>query len=87
MYQKFFGTEYLDFGPIMIWLAIAIPAGLFGVIFLQVRAKQREKPSRKAYPELCELQANPRLSENPRTISPKPNLDRPLPEKDPFENL
>jgi high-affinity Fe2+/Pb2+ permease len=87
IYQKFFGTEYLDFGPIMIWLAVAIPTGLFGIVFFHVRANKREKASSQAYAALSELQANPRLAENSRTTTSKPNLDRPLPDKDPFENL
>jgi|1185.fasta_scaffold231156_2 hypothetical protein len=87
VYQKYFGTDFFDFGPIMIWLGIAIPAGLFGAVFLQVRANQRAQASRQTPANLGEAPVNPRVSENPRTMIAKPGLNRPLPDEDPFENL
>jgi hypothetical protein len=87
VYQKFFGSPYFDFRPMMMWLLVAIPAGALGAIFLQVRASERARQAAKQVnAAVAELQSNPRLSENSRT-SQQPTLDRPLPEKDPFENL
>ena len=88
VYQKFFGSPVIDFGPIMTWVAIAIPVGIFGSVFLQVRASQRnQQVAQQVHARINELQANPRLSENPPRHSGTPRLDRPLPDKDPFENL
>jgi hypothetical protein len=83
IYQKFFGSEYFDFGPIMIWIAVAVPAGLFGAVFLQSRANAR---ARRIESKISQLEAESRRINDPRH-APQPDLDRPLPEKDPFENM
>lgn len=87
VYQKFFGSPYFDFRPMMMWLLVAIPAGALGAIFLQVRASERARQAAKQVNAgIAELQANPRLTEDRRNPS-QPSIDRTLPEKDPFENL
>ena len=87
VFQKFVGSPYFDFGPIMLWIAIAIPAGIFGAIFLQLRAGARAEKNINPLPQtIVEIQSSPRLSKDSRH-SGKPKLDRPFPDKDPFENL
>ena len=87
VYQRFFSSGVIDFGPVMMWLAIAIPAGIFGSIFLQLRASERtQQLAREVHASIAELEAESRLRDDSRR-TPKPGLDRPLPEKDPFENL
>jgi hypothetical protein len=87
VYQKFFGSPYFDVRPVMMWLLVAIPAGALAAIFLQVRASERARQAAKQVnTAVAELQANPRVSEDPRR-STQPTLDHSLPEKDPFENL
>jgi hypothetical protein len=86
VYQKFFGSPFIDFGPIMIWLAVAIPMGIFAAIFLQVRAGERtQQLARQVHASIAELQANPRLED--ARHAPGVTVQQPYPEKDPFENL
>lgn len=85
-YQKLFGAAFVDFGPVVIWLAIAIPLGIFAAIFHQVRSIQRtEQLARELQSRAAGMQTTSRF-ENPRVASP-PRAGLSLPEKDPFENL
>src|SRR5688500_15498108 len=87
IYQKFFSSGVIDFSPAMLWVGVAIPAGIFGCIFLQFRATQRTThAAQNVHSRIVELETASRVGDDPRR-APKPNLDRPLPEKDPFENL
>ena len=41
VYQQFFNTGVIDFSAAKVWIAIAIPAGIFASIFLQSRPNRR----------------------------------------------
>jgi hypothetical protein len=85
-YQKLFGAAFVDFGPVVIWLAIAIPLGIFAAIFHQVRSIQRtEQLAREIHSRAAGVHTKPRF-EDSRVASP-PRAGLSLPEKDPFENL
>lgn len=87
IYQHFFSTGVIDFAPIMTWLAVAIPVGIFASIFLQIRTTQRaQQLAQQVHASVAQLQSDPRTGNDPRRAS-NPTLNRPLPEKDPFENL
>lgn len=84
-YQYFFSAGVIDFGPIMIWLAIAVPTGVFASVFLHIRATQRtQQLAQQVHASVAQLQADPRLGGRAATAS---GLNRSLPEKDPFESL
>ena len=86
-YQYFFSTGVIDFGPIMIWLAIAVPTGIFASVFLHIRATQRaQQLAQQVHASVAQLQSDSRLGTDPRRAAAT-ELNRPLPEKDPFENL
>ena len=90
-YQWFFSTGIIDFAPGMSWLAIAIPAGIFGCIFLQLRATNRNREvAQQVHARISELEVQSKRAAvsagDARHTSPA-KLDRPLPDKDPFENL
>ena len=91
VYQWFFNAGVFDFAPMMIWLAVAIPAGIFGCIFLQVRSVQRNRDvAQQVHARIAEMEIQSKRAAVAATDSrgsSKPNLNRPLPEKDPFENL
>jgi hypothetical protein len=87
VYQKFFSAGVIDFSPAMMWLAVAIPAGIFGCIFLQVRAAERtQQVAQQVHARITELESESRGGIDSRRAS-SPNLDRPITNKDPFENL
>jgi high-affinity Fe2+/Pb2+ permease len=87
IYQKFFSSGVLDFSPVMMWVAIAIPVGIFGSVFLQIRSTQRtQKVAADSNTRIAALEAELRIGNETRRTT-KSNLDRPLPEKDPFENI
>jgi hypothetical protein len=88
LYQYFFSTGVIDFGPIMIWLAIAIPTGVFASVFLHVRSAQRaQQLAQQVHASVAQLQGESRFGADPRRAAAASELNRPLPEKDPFENL
>src|SRR5687767_1915156 len=79
VYQHFFSTGVIDFGPIMTWLAVAIPVGVFASIFLQIRTAQRtQQLAQQVHASVDQLQGNSRASNDSRRTS-NPSLDRPLP--------
>jgi len=87
VYQQFFSSGSIEFGPFMWWLAITVPAGIFASIILQVRAAERaKKVARQVNARIAEIEAESRLAPDPRRSS-EPRLDPSLPEKDPFENI
>lgn len=87
VYQQFSPFKIIDFGPMVGWLMVAVPAGIFGSIYLQVRAAQRtEAAAQQVHTRIAQLEAEARMPMDVRR-APKPNLNSPLPEKDPFENL
>lgn len=87
-YQYFFSTGVIDFGPIMIWLAIAVPMGVFASVFLHIRATQRSQQlAQQVHASVAQLQTDSRLGADGRRAATAAGLNRPLPEKDPFENL
>lgn len=86
VYQHFFNSGVIDFSPVMLWVAVAIPVGVFGSVFLQVRASNRAQVAdEQGRARVLALKSELRIDDGRRTTSP--NLHRPLPEKDPFENL
>jgi hypothetical protein len=88
LYQYFFNTGVIDFGPIMIWVAIAIPTGIFASVFLHIRAAQRaQQVAQQVHASVGQLQGESRFGTDPRRAATASELNRPLPEKDPFENL
>ena len=88
LYQYFFSTGVIDFGPIMIWLAVAIPTGIFASVFLQIRATQRaQQLAQQVHASVAQLQGESRFGSDPRRAATATELNRPLPQKDPFENL
>jgi hypothetical protein len=87
VYEQFFDGGAIEFGPFMMWLAITIPAGIFGSIILQVRAAERaKKVAKQVNARIAEIEAESRLSADPRRGS-TPRLDQSLPDKDPFDEL
>jgi hypothetical protein len=87
VYQYFFSTGVIDFAPIITWLAVAVPVGIFASIFLQIRATQRtHQLARQVHASVAQLQGESRTGSDPRRAS-NPTLNQPLPEKDPFESL
>ncbi|HUS34222.1 MAG TPA: hypothetical protein VM680_02605 [Verrucomicrobiae bacterium] len=88
LYQYFFSAGVIDFGPIMIWLAIAVPTGIFASVFLHVRATKRaQQLAQQVHASVGQLQGESRFGTDPRRAATASELNRPLPEKDPFENL
>ena len=86
VYQQFFSSGVIDLSGLKIWIAIAVPAGIFASVFLQTHANQRARQvAQKVHSSINQPEAN-RTGNDPRR-TPKPSLDQSLPEKDPFENL
>ena len=84
-YDHFFEGGSVEFAPILMWLAVTIPAGIFTSIFLQLRAAERtKKVTHRVHTRIEKLEAEARVTRNPRTSS-IPKLTKPLPDKDPFE--
>jgi hypothetical protein len=84
-YDRFFEGGSVEFAPILMWLAITIPAGIFTSIFLQLRAAERaKKVTREVHTRIEELEVEARVTRNPRKSS-IPRITKPLPDKDPFE--
>jgi type II secretory pathway component PulK len=71
----------------MMWLAITIPAGIFGSIILQVRAAERaKKVAKQVNARIAEIEAESRLSSDSRRGSAT-QLDQSLPDKHPLDEL
>jgi hypothetical protein len=88
VYQQFSPFKVIDFGPMTLWLKIAVPSGIFGTIFLHIRASQRtQRAAQEFQSRIAELEAEVRGGSIDPRHPAKPRLDRPLPDKDPFENL
>jgi len=87
VYQKFSSSGAPEIGPLLMGLALAIPAAIFGGIFLQVRAADRAKKlAQSAHARMTDTEIESRILLDHRRSS-RPHLDNPLPDNDPFENL
>src|SRR3954466_876653 len=96
-FKQLSNSDLFDFTPILMLLAIAIPAAIFSIIFVQVRAADRSQAvAQQVHARIVELESRgkpPRATAttaataaDPRRAS-SPQLDRSTPTKDPFETL
>ena len=80
-FRQLSNSDLFDFTPLLVLLAVAVPASIFGLVFVQVRAN-------------AELQAASKSTQLPVNFDALANraasnvqLERPAPAKDPFESL
>jgi hypothetical protein len=86
-YEQFFDGGSVEFGPVLMWLAITVPAAIFAGIFLQVRTNEQSKNiPRHKHVRVFELETESRGSHNRRN-SAIPPVANSQPDKDPFESL